>query len=275
MKAYYENYSYDLTIWEETNFSFPMAHLHTKIELAFVLDGNILVGVNNEKRLLSKGEAVILGSGDIHYYDGRNYNSRMLILIFKSELIDAYARWPENKRFTEHFITEESLNFDQLKQLQNLAFQLKEENEKSDDASPLFIRSNLYKICGVLLRHIPTTDIDNTSGDKLFMRLNMLQNIYSYIEDNYMNNISVSSISKQFNISPKYFSKIFNSINYVNFKTHLNTIRVEKAEMMIAEGKYTLAHIAFECGFNSIRSFNRAFKLIRGETPSNIKNTII
>jgi AraC-like DNA-binding protein len=271
MKFYCENQDYKLTVFEEDNFTFPSAHWHTKVEIAFVLEGSLLVGVNNEKKLLYKGEGVVLGSGDIHYYDGRNLNARILILIFKSELINAFGGWPLNKKFLSHYISKELMTSTELNKLIHLTYALKNEFQKRDDSSELFIKSYLFNICGLIYRYLPTIALSSKSNNKVLSKLKMLQDIFTYIELNYMNDITILSISKNFNISPKYFSKLFNSMSSLNFKTHLNAIRIEKAESMIVEGKYTLTEIAFECGFNSIRTFNRAYKALRGFVPSSLK----
>ncbi|MBC8062773.1 MAG: helix-turn-helix transcriptional regulator [Clostridiaceae bacterium] len=272
MKIYYENHDFKLTVFEVSNFTFPFAHWHTKVEIAFVLEGSILIGVNNEKKLLHKGDSVVIGSGDIHYYDGQNLNCRMLILIFNSEFINAPSGWPESKRFSSNYIPKELIESTELNKLLPLAGLIKDEFEKKDYTNEFFLKSYLYNICGLLLRYFPTIDLNDKVKYNVSPKLKMLQEIFTYIEANYMNDINVISISKLFNISPKYFSKLFNSMSIINFKTHLNTIRISKAENLILQGNYTLTKIAFECGFNSIRTFNRVYKTLRGFVPSSLKS---
>lgn len=275
MRVYYENYDYNIRIFEEDGFSFVQAHWHTKVEIAVVLEGSIIVGVNNEKRILTKGNAVVLGSGDIHYYDGREYKAKVMILIFKPELINASTRWPKEKRFIQNYILNDTLPPEEQKQMIRLLYRLKDEVDTTDDSGLLMMKSHLYYICAILLKYLPAAIIDHTSGDKLLMKLKLQQDIFTYIEKNYMNDITVESMAAHFHISTKYFSRIFNSINGDNFKTHINSIRLEHAERMIIEGNDNLAEIAFDSGFNSIRTFNRAFITIRGMTPSKFKESML
>jgi AraC-like DNA-binding protein len=268
MKFYYENYDYELKVWDEDNFTFPSAHWHTKVELAFIIEGSIWVGISNEKKLLQKGDAVIISSGEIHYYDGRDLDARVLILIFDTELINCVTGWPQNKRFFTNYISKELINTTGLKELKPCVNLIMDELKKNDDARDMLIRSHLFRICGLLLRYVPTVTIENRSKDKVLGKLKLLQDVFAYIELNYMNDITMLSISKQFNVSPKYLSRLFNSISNLNFKTHINTKRVVQAERMIIEGKLSLTEIAFECGFNSIRTFNRVYKDIKGNVPS-------
>jgi len=66
-----------------------------------------------------------------------------------------------------------------------------------------------------------------------------------------------------------YFSRIFKDISGMNYKTYLNLVRFNKAEIMIKTSNKPITDIAFECGFTSIRTFNRVYKGIKGDIPSN------
>ena len=98
-----------------------------------------------------------------------------------------------------------------------------------------------------------------------------MQNILIYIDDNYMNDISLKEISQHFNVDIYNLSKRINSITGTNFKTYINSMKVLKAEEMILNTRKPLIEIALECGFNSIRTFNRVYKKIKGYSPSSLR----
>ncbi|MEO1097269.1 MAG: helix-turn-helix domain-containing protein, partial [Bacteroidota bacterium] len=55
-----------------------------------------------------------------------------------------------------------------------------------------------------------------------------------------------------------------------NFNSYINTYRIQEASRLLQDetnGHLTIAAIAFEIGFNSISSFNTAFKKQIGQTP--------
>jgi transcriptional regulator GlxA family with amidase domain len=45
-------------------------------------------------------------------------------------------------------------------------------------------------------------------------------------------------------------------------------VRIERAEGLMANTEKTLADIALECGFENLRTFNRAYRALRSTTPS-------
>lgn len=63
---------------------------------------------------------------------------------------------------------------------------------------------------------------------------------------------------------------ITGQLQYRNFNHFLNYYRVERAKQVLAdkrEAHKSIATIAFDCGYNSIGPFNRAFKDLTGFTP--------
>lgn len=73
------------------------------------------------------------------------------------------------------------------------------------------------------------------------------------------------------NVSESYFSRDFKRQAGMTFSQYLNVVRIEKAVQIInAEPDLKVTDVMSRCGFNTIRSFNRAFKLITGYTPRTI-----
>lgn len=83
--------------------------------------------------------------------------------------------------------------------------------------------------------------------------------------------LTLPQLAKQLNIHPNTLSQVINSVEQKNFFDYINTLRVEefKARVVKTENqKYTMLFLAYECGFNSKASFNRNFKNITGQSPT-------
>jgi AraC-like DNA-binding protein len=68
---------------------------------------------------------------------------------------------------------------------------------------------------------------------------------------------------------------ISNRLNYRNFNHLLNSARIRRARVLLkdpANEHKTIASIAFDCGYNSLGPFNRAFKQITKLTPREFRN---
>ncbi len=83
--------------------------------------------------------------------------------------------------------------------------------------------------------------------------------------------LSLAILSEQLDVTPKHLSQIINQFEKENYSQYITRYRIEKAKELLSSPKYELmkiATIAYECGFNSISSFNTAFKNLQGETAS-------
>jgi AraC-like DNA-binding protein len=91
-------------------------------------------------------------------------------------------------------------------------------------------------------------------------------------EKPYMNkDLTLFILADTLQIQPNHLSQIINMFEEKNFFDFINSYRVEEVKTYIQqkpESHLNLLGIAFECGFNSKSSFNRAFKKFTGQTPS-------
>lgn len=83
--------------------------------------------------------------------------------------------------------------------------------------------------------------------------------------------LSVADMAEPLGISAKKVSQVINQGFAVNFNDYINQQRVKAVIARLQEGEHsiqTLLGIAYECGFNSKSTFNRAFKRHTGMSPN-------
>lgn len=85
------------------------------------------------------------------------------------------------------------------------------------------------------------------------------------------NNLSLSMLAEQLNISANQLSQLLNEYLNKNFYDFINTYRLKEFKEGVKDPKnshFTLLSIAYQCGFNSKTTFNTFFKKATGKTPS-------
>ena len=95
--------------------------------------------------------------------------------------------------------------------------------------------------------------------------------------------LSLTQMAKQLKTNPSIISKVINQGFQLNFNDFVNNYRIEAVKEKLKAGEQktqTLLGIAYDCGFNSKATFNRAFKKATGVSPKewmekNIAATII
>ena len=83
--------------------------------------------------------------------------------------------------------------------------------------------------------------------------------------------LTMPQLAKLLGIYPYQLSNFINNHYQKNFNDFINYFRIEEAKQMMIQDKdqkLTITHIAYEVGFNSISSFNYAFKKNEKQTPS-------
>lgn len=89
------------------------------------------------------------------------------------------------------------------------------------------------------------------------------------------NTISLESIAKKMEISPRKLSQVINENEQTNFSDFVNSYRIEKAKVLLTDSSLQnekIIAIAYDCGFGNITSFNLAFKAKTQLTPTQYRN---
>ena len=83
--------------------------------------------------------------------------------------------------------------------------------------------------------------------------------------------ITLTTISAHLNVSTFYFCKQFKKHVGMNFIDYLTRLRIEHTKRLLRDPKQQISEIAFAVGFHSLPHFNRSFKRITGQTPTEFR----
>jgi AraC-like DNA-binding protein len=90
--------------------------------------------------------------------------------------------------------------------------------------------------------------------------------------------LTLKSLSELLHVSPQILSQVINQKSGKNFNSFVNAFRIEESKRLLHLVEFknqTIASIAFEVGFNSLSSFNTAFKKETGETPMAYRQQVL
>lgn len=99
----------------------------------------------------------------------------------------------------------------------------------------------------------------------------MIHRAKQYIQEHYTEELSLEQVAKSVNTSTFYFCKMFKKYTGVNFTEYLSRIRIENARNLLLNPNLRISEIAFAAGFQSLTHFNRVFKKIVGESPTEFR----
>ncbi len=89
--------------------------------------------------------------------------------------------------------------------------------------------------------------------------------------------LTLTELANRMGIKPYLLTKCLNTVVEQKFADYINQLRVEELQNLLKQPentKYTLLSLAYESGFNSKSSFNRAVKKHLGLSPNQLKDTL-
>lgn len=93
-----------------------------------------------------------------------------------------------------------------------------------------------------------------------------------FIHEHQSEDLSLGQVAKAVNTSTFYFCKMFKKATGVNFTDYLSRVRIEKAKNLLLNPNLRISEIAYEVGFQSLTHFNRVFKKIVGQSPTEYRS---
>lgn len=269
MRAFHEvrSYNSDFMVWHSSydNISF-LAHWHKEIELIYVRSGTCHLSITDINFTAHAGDLAICESGVIHYSDSHNMDNSLDFIIFDTSIISPIF---QNPHFTNPLVKKEQLEqYGLTEHLNTLISIVSGELKERKPYYQEVVTSSLQTFWALLKRYHPRLNKEQVPESRRDRMLAQLQELLSYMETHYADNISLNYAAQCMNFSVSYFSKTFKNLMGINFVTYLNLVRVEHAALELRHTGKKFTDIALSCGFNNVRTFNRVFKEITGCTPS-------
>lgn len=234
-----------LKIERNENFSFPL-HLHQCFEIIVILSGQMRITVDGRAFVLKKNEALLIFPNQIHELESTD--SKHVLCIFSPKLVQAYItkltdKIPKNNKFfPDRYL------IDALEKL-------------SATSSSADKKGVLYSLCGQFDKQSEYT-IKKTDHDKL------LYKIFAFVEENFCNDCSLLSLSKNTGYDYSYLSRHFKKIVGISFNSYVTHYRLSHACYLMENTEQTISQCAYNSGFSSLRNFNRCFKDLLKITPT-------
>jgi AraC-like DNA-binding protein len=112
---------------------------------------------------------------------------------------------------------------------------------------------------------------DQDTSVKLFMNDKIrMSTVYYYIHKNYNENPDVNEVAAQVHLSTAAFCRYFKKQTKMTFTHFVNQYRITQSKTLLLQGK-SVSETCYDVGFSSLSYFNKLFKRITGENPSDFK----
>lgn len=234
-------------------------HLHRHLEMVYMINGDSVGYADTVRAEIHSGDIFLTFPNQIHFYESFAPET-YYIFIFSPDML------PE---FSEIF----SLSSPQSPIIKNAGLQPEikalltalVENEKQGAEQKNAFSKNLQRgyLLSLLSLLIPQMELEQLS----ISDSGALRAIVSYCTSNFSENLSLSLLEEKLHLNKYYISHLFSKKLGLRFNDYINSLRVSEACRYLLNTDNSITEISETVGFNTQRTFNRAFIKAMGLTP--------
>ena len=258
----------DLSVRQHQDLTY-FPHWHSDLEVVFVAEGRIRMDCNLVSSMLVQGSIAVFMPNDVHSFESLG-RSRAIAFHIRPELLDPeLQKCLLANRFQSPFQSAETIRSAGLSaRMESIFRTVLEEETDSGTMHRTAILCRVTEFFVLALRSLPTQEATDTVRGRDRRNIVLMQEIVTYIASNIVEEITLESISEHFHLCPFYFSRLFKRMFGINLKEYVNRSRTSRAKELLFNTDLKITSISFECGYGSVRQFNRIFRENTGYTPS-------
>lgn len=102
----------------------------------------------------------------------------------------------------------------------------------------------------------------------------MISRAREIIEERSGDALPLTEIARSVHASTFHFCKTFKRATGMTFTQYLSMVRIAKAKRLLSNPQARISEVAFEAGFASITHFNRMFRRLTGQSPTDFREHI-
>ncbi len=134
--------------------------------------------------------------------------------------------------------------------------------DKNDILAMSAISANIHAMLDILLRD--TFDGEDDSGG---LHVKEIKLAVKFIEENYMNPVSIDAITDYVHVSKYYFIRLFRQYMGMTPYSYLINYRINRSKILLRSSKYSVGEISGMTGFLDVSNYITQFKKQTGQKP--------
>ncbi|MDL2318522.1 AraC family transcriptional regulator [Eubacteriales bacterium OttesenSCG-928-A19] len=253
MQGYYENHRDDMTnahAWYARDNRFA-PHFHNSVELAYVLEGEIIATLDGVERRVGPRGMVISSSYVVHSYETPEA-SHIVVAIIPMTEVPSVRQLLSKQAFASPVCEDDE---------RHTLGSLMELLAACGYGGHITRKGLCYTLLGMLIDRVGLVEARPNS------RTAFIREVLDYLQQHHTDPLSVESVAAQFGYSRSRFSYLFHAHLGYTLMDYVAAVRCRHAAQLLRETDMPVSGVAMSVGFESLRTFHRAFKKQYDMTP--------
>lgn len=256
-----------------------MWHYHPEIEITYIKKGSMHYRVNNQSFHLKEGDIIFCNSNALHGGEMEHQEDCSYIPItFDPKLIYGFFQSTICTKYVEPVIqnlavcamhidyTESWHETFRKKMLEVIAL-----DKEKPDFYELDISIRMQIMWRLLVEHLPHQPLPAASDLTEYERI---RKILSYIEQNYMNPITLAEVAEHIHLCESECTRLFKRHMNTTLFSFLQEYRIERSLEYLSTHE-SISNIAGKTGFSDSNYYSKVFSKIKGCSPREYRKNLI
>ena len=235
-------------------------HIHQFCEVIFVFDGELRLTLEGESFILKKGDLAVVTPFRSHAVHSLGCAS-FWICVFSNSCVPDFESEVKffYNRTLPHFSPSEALKA----QISDMLSHTEHPAQLEGAEISKRIKAVLYSIFAEYTEAV--TEVASIANAAV------LSSFMLYVNDHYLEKISLKEVAKALGYNPKYLSQCLSDIPNTSFPSLVNSLRTDHAKKLLTSTDFKIIDVAYECGYENEQTFHRTFRKITGMTPGSYR----
>jgi len=257
---------------------FLRLHWHEHLELVHIVQGEAAYQIGGRTIIARQGDLLFINSGELHAASLTNANvpATICTIVFNPSMLS--LKEPRISDIVAPYTSGLSLIANEINPtdvvyplLLDTFTRLADEFKAKRPGFELTVRAYCQLLFTWLIREYTVTKRSDAEIKMHRLKNDRFKELFTYLEERYMERISVEQAAAIVHLSVYHFCRIFKQITGQTFIQFMNHHRMNKAEQMLMQTSMSITEIAAEVGCSSINSFSKLFRQLKGASPRDVR----
>jgi YesN/AraC family two-component response regulator len=246
----------------------PSSHFHSTYEIFYLISGTREFFIKDRTFVINEGDVIIIAPNILHRTTNTEMprHERLIVNIHANEMAAVNSSYKEilQPLFAEEYMIVKCSLHDRLS-IGTLSSHIIQEIQDQKAGFELYALTLVMQLLIICCRDVQQNSLELLESPSPMHE--RISEVVRYINNYYMQDLSLPLLAEKFYVSPYYLSRFFKEATGFTFVEYLNSVRIKEAKKLLEQSPLKVNLIARKVGFGSVTHFGRVFKSTTGHKP--------